>query len=200
MSLDPKHDIYSLRDTFQGLRTYFQGVLSEVMAADQVMLAFRDERGDLEENRKFPSATIYLYDVQIANNRRYGGRTREVTMNAEQTQADISKSPIPVDLFFQLDTYCDKEADDWSVMEKLVPVFGARGSKVVTPEGREFYLVIQTIDKLDDLTGDALWRTAGRFKLQVWFAHPEAAQQSYLVLQRRLTMEGETWTMDDPPE
>jgi len=86
-------------------------------------------------------------------------------------------------------------------------LFADRQSRITVPANEEtgatekhLYMVPQSIDTLNDITSDNLWRKAYRFRLEVWFPHPEAAQQKYLVLQRRLNMMGLIWTMDAPPE
>ncbi|MCK4305145.1 MAG: hypothetical protein KAY24_12985, partial [Candidatus Eisenbacteria sp.] len=192
---------------FQAVRDHYAALLSGIVADDSVGLAFTDERGALDRDRVFPSATVYLYDVQYDSRRRAGGKPTVAAANEDGTTASVTKTPAPINLYFQFDTYAEKRDQDWLMMEKLAPLFADRQARITVPANEEsgatekhLYMVPQSIDTLNEITDDNLWRKAYRFRLEVWFPHQEAAQEKYLVLQRRLNSQGIIWTMDEPPE
>jgi len=193
------HVVYSLRDTFQGLRNTLQSELSTVIPSDRITIAFQDQIGQESPHRDFPCATVYMYDVTFPSSRQIGAHPDIVT-DVTATHAVKKRRPMPVDLHFQIDFYSEKLDDNWQILQLAVPLLASRRTKVTTPQGREFYILPTSLEPLDDLTGDGLYRYAFRVYLRAYFEHHRDAWNQYLVLQRRLAMEGVTWTMDEAPE
>lgn len=181
-----------LRDVFKGLRDYFQTNLT----ADRVVLGFRDERSEAAPERDYPEVTVTLYDARLDNVGRYGGLFRTIAVNPDGKTAKIGRIPSPLNLYFQLDTFCEKREDDWILSREAMEVLADRYTKITTDDGRVLHLFPVSMDVLDTLTADVIWRKAYRFFVQVWLDSPAAAEDAYLVLVRRLKMEGEVWDMD----
>lgn len=175
-----------IRDMFEGIKTFFD----EKFPTAEVKLAFKDERAD--SDRSYPAVTISMYDVTIGNQRRFSGVDRIRTDNVEGTETQLTKVPIPIDMFFQLDTFSTKRDDDWVLQHKAFQVFGVRNSKIVTPAGREFWIIPSTFMNMDKVEDQAIWRKVYRFKANIWFDHPDDAEQAYLILQQHIVSLGES--------
>jgi len=184
-----------LRDVFKGLRDYFQTNLT----ADRVVLGFRDERSEAAPERDYPEVTVTLYDARLDNVGRYGGLFRTIAVNPDGKTAKIGRIPSPLNLYFQLDTFCEKREDDWILSREAMGLLADRYTKITTDDGRVLHLFPVSMDVLDTLTADVIWRKAYRFFVQVWLDSPATAEDAYLVLIRRLKMEGEVWDMDSSP-
>ena len=200
MSADPKHIIYDLEDLFKGVVASIETVLSGVVAAGDVEMAFKDERPTATENLTFPRATVYMYDFRPGSRRRTGGDGRRVGAYDSGTGevTAMTLKPVPVDLFVQIDTYAITYEEQWAIQQAMLPRFDVQQQlKVTTPDGREFYLTFQTWQPLDEITSENWFRIAWRCKIEIWFANPEPVPDAYVVLTRKLGMLGETWTM--PP-
>ena len=199
MSADPKHTLTTIRDLFLGVRGYLRSGLSGIVASEQVELAFKDERADSEDDREYPRVTIELLDFGFAANRR-GAHGRIATVDEQAGTASVAAPPIPVDFRFQIDAYSTKTSDDWAFVQKLLLLFASPFKSVVeTPDGVRVYLHGETFDNLSDITGDGLFRKTVRIRAELWMASLEEAQEKFLVLTRRLSMEGELWDMPDVP-
>lgn len=199
MSDDPKHTLTTIRDLFLGVRGYLRDGLTGIVAPEQVVLAFKDERADSEDEREYPRVTIELLDFGFAANRR-GAHGKIAEIDEEAGTASVSAPPIPVDFRFQIDAYSTKTSDDWTLIEKLLPMFASHFKSVVeTPDGVRVFLHGETFDNLSDITGDGLFRKTVRVRTELWMASAEVAAEKFLVLTRRLSMEGELWDMPDVP-
>ena len=123
MSADPKHIITDLEDLFKGVIASMGTTLSGVVAADDVELAFKDERPNAEADLPMPRATIYMYDTRPGSRRRTGGDGRSWTYNPTTGAAAVTLKPVPVDLFVQIDTYAVEFEDHWAIQLKMLPRF-----------------------------------------------------------------------------
>ncbi len=200
MLVEDKWLVTSMRDVFQGLVNSFAGIMGDTVADGNVRLAFKDERPS--ETRTYPAVTLYLYDAAINYAQRPGGVNRVVADHAtDETKVSISKMPIPIKLFLQADTWADKLDDDWAIGMRMMQYLGAGNTKVLTPAEKEFYVAGPIIAQpLDEIMSENLWRKAYRFALEVWFPHPDPAEDVYRVLVRRFNMEGELYQPDSFPE
>lgn len=201
---DPKHIITDIQDLMKGITDHFATILTGVMATNEIRLAFRDERGDTDETgRVFPRATLYNYDMKPDNSRRYANLNEiaVATQGGDPQDVTVTKKPVPINLYFQFDTYALTFEDDWSILGKLLPLVDEQQQqKVVTTLGREFYIPFHSVQSLDEITADNWFRKSWRFRAEVWFASASAATQKYIVLQRKLSMNGApVWTMDPTP-
>jgi len=201
MPQDHKHIISDLEDAVKGIIDTVQTQLTGVVASGDVVLAFKDERPDVNVDRAFPRATVHLYDFRSASGRRHAGDLRTHTYNSETGEAVITLKPIPVDLLFQIDTYALTHETDWAIKQKMLPWFDVQSQpKITTDAGREFYLAWVTWQPLDEIETENWFRTAWRCRAEVWFGNPKTPPASpYVVLQRKLIMLAETWTMDAAP-
>lgn len=200
MSADAKHIITDLEDLFQGIVASMQTTLSGVIAADDIELAFKDERPTANEDLTMPRATVYMYDTRPGSRRRTGGDGRSWTYDLENNgKATVTLKPVPIDLFIQIDTYAITQEEQWAIQRKMLPRFDIQQQlKVVTPLEREFYLTFQTWQTLDEIESENWYRTAWRCRIEIWFANPNTPpEDAYVVLTRKLNMLGETWTMPD---
>lgn len=179
-----------LRDTSQALVSYFGTALSPT----PVKLGFRDERAETEADRTYPEVTIVLYDAAFDALRRYAGvlEQPETHPTNPDTMINLVKNPIPVRLYFQLDTWSLKRDDDWSLQEKLMATLGSRSAKTTTTDGAVIYLMPEGLENLDDLQADNVWRKAYRFSVERWLRHPDAAVATYKVLTRIFEINGQT--------
>ena len=201
MSHDAKHIITDLEDAIAGVVGVFQTVLSGVVASADVVLAFKDERSDAANVRTFPRVAVQLYDWRPSNSRRHGGVNKSFTYDAGTGLAEVTLLPVPVDLMFQIDAYALSHESAWAIMQKLLPMSDViNQTKVTTTAGREFYLRLDGGRSLDDIETDNWFRTAWRSRVEIWFASPTTPSgDAYVVLQRKLTMLSQTWTMDPSP-
>lgn len=183
----------TLADIYEGLRDYF----ADNLTAEQVKLSFRDERVENADQRSFPEITFGLIDARLDAGRRYGGmiETREDDPGGDTTV--LTRVPIPINLHFQLDAYCEKRLDDWKLTQELLAILGANQMTVTTPQGEKLFLVPLTMDTVDALTEPGLWRKAYRFYVPTWLNHPATPKTEYLVLVRHLNMQEELWIMPD---
>jgi uncharacterized protein with NAD-binding domain and iron-sulfur cluster len=201
---DPKHIISDIQDLMEGITDHFATLLTGVITTNEIRLAFRDERGDVDETgRVFPRATLYNYDMKPDRNRRYANldQIAVATPGGDPQDVTVTKKPVPVSLYFQFDTYALTFEEDWAILEKLLPLVDEQQQqKVVTTLGREFYIPFHSLQNLDEITADNWFRKSWRFRAEVWFASSSAATQKYIVLQRKLSMnEAPVWTMDPAP-
>lgn len=191
-----------IRDIFQGIETFFAGEFSNLEFRTgqtvnvNVKLGYKDER--VESARSYPEVTVILYDALIDNNRRYSGMIRTQTDNPDGETTVLGKLPIPVNMHFQLDTYATNRDHDWALVHKCLQLFGMQHAKIVTQAGRVLYIVPQSMDMLDKVENNAVFRKVYRFYVPIWFANPAAAETAYLVLSRELDMLGENYVMPEP--
>lgn len=181
----------TLADIYEGLKDYFEAQLT----ANRVKLSYADERVD--ETRTFPEVTIGLIDARHDPLRRYGGMLKTRQDDPGGTQTVLTRMPIPVNLHFQLDAYCKKRRDDWTLTEELMRILCSHQTIVTSPLGEKLILVPLTMDALDVLTEPGLWRKAYRFYVPTWLDHPAPPETEYLVLVRRLNMNDNLWTMPE---
>ena len=198
MQVDSKYLVTSMRDVFQGVVDFFTTQLTGIVVSGNVRLAFRDER--IPETRTYPMVTVYLNGISQNYLQRPGGVSRVVTKDLDKGTGSITPLPIPIALSMQVDTFADKQSDDWSLIFKMSQVLGASESKITTPAGKEIRLSAVSIEDLDAITEEHLWRKCYRFALEVWFPHPAAAEAVYLVLKRRFDANGELFRPDEYPE
>lgn len=180
----------SMKDIFATLLEYFQTQLTDLAAyapgggtktvSVDVKLAFRDERWENEENRQFPAAALLLYDAAVASDRRFGGYLEKVAVDQQAGTATITPNPVPVNLFFQLDTACSERGEDWAVQQQLLALFAAR-VQVTMPDTKVVPVVFQGADARDDYPDPSLIVKSYRFYLPVWFAHPDGARTEPII-------------------
>jgi len=204
--LSPNHTVTTILDLFTGVRGYFASLLDGVVDNDRVFMAFKDERGDVNSPSYFPAVTIYINDLSVSPGRRCHGVARIEDIDEDATEATVSRLPTPVDIRIQVDAYSEKVADDWDILQKMLPVCDPVCPRsFTTPDGVVVNLAGEAVDNLNDLQSDALHRKSFQFRMEVNFPGEviealEEEDKKYLVLQRRLDMGGLVWTMDDPPE
>jgi hypothetical protein len=181
----------TLADIYEGLRDYFEDSLT----ANRVKLSYDDERVD--NTRTFPEVTIGLIDARHDPLRRYGGilKTRQDNPDGETTV--LTRTPIPINLQFQLDAYSEKRRDDWTLTEELMRILCSHQTIVTSPLGEKLILVPLTMDAIDVLTEPGLWRKAYRFYVPTWLDHPAQPETEYLVLVRHLNMNDDLWIMPE---
>lgn len=198
MSLDAKHIISDIEDAVQGVVSTLQTQLAGVVASDDVVLAFKDERSDAAGDRTFPRVTVHLYNCRPAGRRRQGSIHKSFTYDAGTGVADVTYAPTPVDLMFQIDAYAVSHEQEWGIQEKLLPMTDlVHQTKVTTTIGREFHLLLDAGQPLNEIETDNLFRTAWRCRAEIWFASAGTPTgDAYVVLQRKLTMQNELWKMD----
>lgn len=172
-----------LRDIFSGLVTFFQSKLTGV----DVKMAFKDER--LETEPVYPSVTISWYDAGTNSEARYSGLEHFFEINEDGITATITRKPIPLNLYFQLDAYAEKRSDDLSMTEILLPLLGSGVLEVTTPAGRVQPITPFTADVLDRIE-EGLFRKSYSFYTPVFFPNPQAAEQAYLALKHISTING----------
>lgn len=202
MSLYAKHTISDIEDTVQGVVSTLQTQLAGVVASDDVVLAFKDERSDAAGDRTFPRVTVHLYNCRPAGRRRQGSVNKSFTHTIPNSAlAAVTFAPTPVDLMFQIDAYAVSHEQEWAIQQKLLPMTDlVHQTKVTTLNGREFYLLLDAGQPLDEIETDNLFRTAWRCRAEIWFASAGTPTgDAYVVLQRNLTMQNELWKMDSVP-
>jgi len=187
-----------IRDIFSGLKDYMTGYFSGLSA--DVQLAFKDERIGEQDDRTYPAIRLSLYNITFDNDRRYGGMQYSREDNPDGKTAQLKKGPIPIDLHFQMDTYCTKQDTDWQLSELCMKIMGSKYTRIETGDERTLWIVPETIDVLDRIEKNILFRKVYRFFVQIWFEHPEVAETVYLILTRRLEMQGSLYSMDATSE
>jgi hypothetical protein len=178
-----------LADIFAGLKTYF----ADNLTAEEVMVGFPDERGIEPTDRVYPLVSLTLINIARDPINNYGGFIETRADNNDQTIATMTRTPIPVEIYFQLDTFCEKRRDDWKLSEELVPILMSH-QKITTTDGQILYLEPFTFDCLDALE-ENLFRKGYRFKVTAWFAHPATARSVYLMLLAKLELNGTELTL-----
>jgi hypothetical protein len=189
-----------LRDTFEGLRSFWANALPNV----DVRLGFAAVTADDESQaisgepaHDYPCATLTLLSATIDLARKSSGPPIDWAAHPTETNRMMGKRPpIPVTLTIQLDTYADDRADDWTMNETCLRVLGRRRSKFSTADGRMLYLVPETTDTLDDLAGDSIWRKAYRFNLEAWISDEEEVVDAYKVLIRHFDINSNAHVID----
>jgi len=166
-------------DVFNALEDFF---VARFGGSIPVKLAFKDERVENEDNRIYPSITITMFDATSATASKYSGMTRIRTDDIPEGTTEIKKPPIPIALYFQLDTFAEKVADDRNIQEILMPLLGGNDVVVTTEGGRKLPLATPGFENLDTIEGN-IWRKAYTFYTVVWFPHWDDAQTEYLVLE-----------------
>ena len=181
-----------LEDVFTGVKDFFATQLAAGPAVD-VKLAFADERGQVEGDRVYPAARVDLFQIAKGDSREYSGAEFVYTDDGNGTTATKTRKPIPIDLRFQLDTFCVKRADDWNVSTKLLKLFGSNSTKFTTALNMVLYINPETITQLDGLEDGITFRKTYRFLIQVWFDSPETAETVFLVLEQRLNFNNDEY-------
>jgi len=178
-----------LADIFQGLKDYFTARLT----AEEVMVGFPDERGVEPTDRTYPLVSLTLIDMARDPVSNYGGMVETKAVNIDQTEAVMTRTPIPIQVTFQLDTFCVARRDDWKLSEEVVPILSSY-STITTTGGRALHLAPFTFDCLDALE-DGLFRKAYRFTMTAWFDHPATHRDVYLMLLAKLELQGHELTL-----
>ena len=174
-----------IRDLFQALNDEFTTIFSGVA---EVKLGYKDERLENASNITYPVVVISMYDVGLANGKRYSGVNRVISNRDDEAgTADSSGLPIPINFYFQADIESEKREDDWNMMEIIIPIMGSNQRKITTDAGRVIYLVPESFECLDKLRG-SVWSKAFRFYVTAWMDHPDEAQSIYTVLERRFSL------------
>jgi hypothetical protein len=186
----------SLNDIFEGSRLFFTSKLTQ---ASEVVVGFGDERTQDEENREYPAVAITLYDLRFDNQNKTGGVNRYLNIAVDGHTASVTKPPVPVDLYFQLDTECETRAQEWALLNQIIPIIGNGHTKFLTPLNRKMFITPFTGDITDDIS-DGLFCKALRFILQAWFASVEEATEVYLVWSKlKLILNGEELNVTPAP-
>ena len=189
----------TIAGVYEGLEAFFEEQLPDT----DVKLAFRDERNENEDGREYPAATISMYDAQVGMPRRYGGITRTVVDHPSEpaTMRQLKALPTPVDMLMQLDTYALTQRDDWALAQRIIQILGQHPGhrKVEIDNEDDIHLIPTTFNQMHDLE-DNVWRSAYRFRVEVWFEDEAQAEEAHVVLTRHLNGNGETYDMEDPPE
>jgi len=189
-----------LRDVFEGLRTYW----AQALPTADVRLGFAAVTGDDELQaetgepaHEYPCATLTLLSATIDFARKTSGPPIDWQTDPIDLNRMIGKRPpIPITLSIQLDTYADTRDDDWGMNETCLRILGTPRRKFPTAEGRVLYLVSETMDTLDDLAGDSIWRKAYRFHLDAWIPDDDEVLQAYKVLIRHFDINGQPYIID----
>ena len=182
----------SFDDIFEGIRLFFSAKLT---TASEIVVGFGDERTNNEENRDYPAVAITLYDLRFDNLNKHGGIIRYATESVDRHTSTFIKPPVPVDLYFQLDTECETRAQEWPLLGQIIPIIGNGHTKFLTPLNRKMFISPFTSGVTDDIT-DGLFGKSIKFILQAWFANKDEAQQAYLVFnEMRIILNTESLTI-----
>lgn len=187
----------AVEDVFTSLGTFLNANISSL--GNRIIAGFPDERADAQQDRTYPYGTLILYDAIVARDEQTGLPTF-VVKDESAGNCERFKSPNPVRLYFQFDTWCIKRSGtggDWEVASELYALFSSRHTKVTTTDGRILFLVTEQIGSLDELAPDNVFRKDVRFSVVVWFDHPDDATTEYLVTQLKLTGNNEVQILID---
>ncbi len=179
-----------MANEIKNITTTLQEFFSQQLSPVVVMSAFPDERAVGENERQYPAAALSIYDLGLGNERRYGGMVRTVVNNDDNETCQLRPVPVPVNLYFQVDTFCLKKADDWTVKYQCMQIFGDRQTVLTTADERQLWIIPESQTPLDHIEGST-FRTSYRFMVPVWFESARAAEAGYLVLKTQLNINDE---------
>lgn len=179
-----------MADEIKNITATLQEFFTQQLSLVEVKPAFPDERAVGESERQYPAAALSIYDLGLGNERRYGGMVRTVVNNDDGETCQLRPVPVPVNLYFQIDTFCLKKNDDWTVKHQCMQIFGDRQTVLTTVDGRQLWIIPESQTSLDQIEGST-FRTSYRFMVPVWFESARAAEDAYLVLKTQINMNDE---------
>lgn len=184
-----------LLDIFDSLKTYLESQLT----VNAVKFSFRDERVDVDNN--YPEVTINLIDSPIDPGRRYGGYFEYEDTDAIPTFPDaqvvLKKVPIPINLTFQIDTFCTKQSEDIVLINQMMAIMGGR-INIPGPDGSKLQ-----IHRIDESTRTAftdlsLIQKSYRLFIPIWIEHPVLPREVYIVKRLELDLNTKVLIYTEP--
>lgn len=181
----------SLYTIAEEICSFWTTALATPLGNRSVMAAFPDERLYDGSSREYPAASVQLLPPSIDSDARVSGdKIRDDQPDGETTLR--RHRPSPILLPWQLDTFAEKQSQDWEMMQIVMSQLGSRQAYVDTPAGQRVYMEPGLQANGDELEDHTLFRKIYRFVTTVWFDDPRAAVTEYLVLTRRFLINADT--------
>lgn len=175
-------------DITKGIEAFFADKLTPL----PVLIGYRDPRG-AEEDRSFPRAGLYLYDMQVDRGRMIGQPRFYRQMQGDASMIESVKHPVPVNLFFQINLAAETQADLWDYSEQLSVLIGDHSSKVTLQSGEELFIIGETVTKTEPL------EMVFRFRVQTFFDNLDDVTSVKGIITRHIDIMGETIQIESPP-
>lgn len=145
-----------------------KNILKKIYINKNVAITFKDSWGELIKET-FPEITIMQYNFRIDLDRFTGDfyhELRAVEVTPITYEIDIKKTPLPVDLFYQLDIYTRKMREDREFTELMYGAFGIHYNFIVN-ETTNFLMDFMDYAQLDFmLKGRPVYRKAFRYLIR----------------------------------
>jgi hypothetical protein len=184
-----------LLDIFDSVQAY----LSAQLSVNEVKFAYRDDRVDREHN--FPEATINLIGSPIDGSRRYGGFVEYPDVDAvpeyPEDQVVMKKVPIPINLQFQVDTFCENPNTDVELIAEMMGILGGR-LNIPGPDDSKLQVIPMSADARTTFFEPGLVTKAYRFYIPIWIDHPDTPTDTYIVKSADLDMNARVLTFTEP--
>ena len=149
---------------------------------NKVKFAFRDER--VEREYDFPEATINLIGSPIDGTRRYGGFVEYPDDDAVPPfpgdQVVMKKVPIPINLEFQVDTFCENPNTDVLLNQEMMAIMGGR-LNIPGPDSSRLQVIPLSADTRTAFFEPGLVSKAYRLYIPIWIDHPTPSSNVYTV-------------------
>lgn len=174
-------------DILKGVRSYWGTGLS--VGDSQVKMGYRDDRVAGGAAPAFPLVTLHLYDIAFDNDRRVGKPIYPRPIQGDTTAIEEVGMPIPVNLFFQLDTFCTTPESDWTVSAEVMAHLGRIHPQITLTSGTTLPMVKESVSTFAPDDEDRMWRRVFRFYVPAYFDSPNDVQTVKLILTRHLDMQ-----------
>lgn len=179
-----------IRDILEGFNTYLSAQLEDLeikngTISPSVKMSYRDERSEISS---YPSVTFMLWDMTPGTDRQFSGLIKTVADNPDDTDQLIATPlPIPVDFYFQIDSFCELFDHHWAVIEKLQRIMKARHASFTTPDSKTYYIYPTTSQPIPDPEMN-IHRWAFRFYVNAWLSSPLDTETLFKVITPTVTM------------
>lgn len=152
--------------TMIDIDTALKNKLTQVYAGQNVLLAFENSWGELVKET-FPEITILMYDLQTDLHRFAGEFYRiQRTTSENKIVVDINRSPLPVDLFYQIDIYTRKMRQDREFSALMYGAFGIHHNFIIDSNNSCLMDFLNFVNLDFNLSGRPVYRKAFRYKIR----------------------------------